>query len=74
MRIAIDSQGNAWIAISIGHPGTMEKLAFIKEKLEAKFASHENSMSADVRAAKEWIDLWDISRQIPRGRRVDDSP
>ena len=65
--IAIDSKGNAWVANSIGHPGTMEKLAFVKEKLEAKLASHEAATSAEVRAAKEWIDLWEISDKYPGG-------
>ena len=29
--IAIDSLGNAWVANTIGHPGTREKLALIEE-------------------------------------------
>ena len=65
--IAIDSQGNAWVANSIGHPGTMEKLAFVKEKLEAKLASLKGSMSDDERAAKGWIDLFDIAQKYPGG-------
>lgn len=65
--IAIDSRGNAWVANSIGHPGAMEKLAFIKEKLTAKIASHEGSMSDDERAAKAWIDLWSIADKYPGG-------
>jgi DNA-binding beta-propeller fold protein YncE len=65
--IAIDSQGNVWVANSIGHPGTREKLAFVKEKFKAKFASDKGSMSADDLAAKEWIDLWEISDKYPGG-------
>ena len=65
--IAIDSKGNAWVANAIGHPGTIEKLAFIKEKLKAKIASHEGSMSDDERAAKGWIDLWSIAHKYPGG-------
>lgn len=65
--IAIDSQGNAWVANSIGHPGTREKLAFVEEKLRAKFESLESSMPASERAAKEWIDLWEISDKYPGG-------
>ena len=65
--IAIDSKGNAWVANSIGHPGAMEKLAFVKEKLTAKFSSLESSMSTEERAAKEWIDLWEISDKYPGG-------
>ena len=45
----------------------MEKLAFVKEKLESKLASREGSASAEVRAAKEWIDLWEISDKYPGG-------
>ena len=65
--IAIDSKGNAWIANSIGYPGTMEKLAFVKQKIESKIASHNTSTPASVRAAKEWIDLWEISDKYPGG-------
>ncbi|TWU32781.1 Virginiamycin B lyase [Novipirellula aureliae] len=63
--IAIDSQGNAWVANSIGHIGIREKLAFVEEKLKAKFGSHDGS--ASERAAKEWIDLWEISDKFPGG-------
>ncbi|QDS89178.1 Virginiamycin B lyase [Rosistilla ulvae] len=63
--IAIDSQGNAWVANSIGHIGIREKLAFVAEKLEARFGSHDGS--ASKRAAKEWIDLWEISDKFPGG-------
>ena len=45
----------------------MEKLAFIKEKVEAKFASLKGSMSDDERAAKGWIDLWSIAHKYPGG-------
>ncbi len=65
--IAIDSQGNAWVANSIGHPGVREKMAFITEKLEAKVGGLEGSMSDDERAAKGWIDLWDIANRYPGG-------
>ncbi len=63
--IAIDSQGNAWVANSIGHIGIREKLAFVEEKLKARFESHDGS--ASERAAKEWIDLWEISDKFPGG-------
>lgn len=65
--IAIDSQGNAWVANSIGDPGVREKLAFIKEKIEAKVESLQGSMSDDERAAKGWVDLWDIANRYPGG-------
>ena len=65
--IAIDSKGNAWIANSIGYPGTKEKLAFIKEKIKTKIVSMEGSKSKSASAAKEWIDLWEISDKYPGG-------
>ncbi len=65
--IAIDSRGNAWVANSIGHPGKMELEAFAELKLKAKAASQQNSMSDDERAAKAWIDLWEISDKYPGG-------
>ncbi len=65
--IAIDSKGNAWVTNSIGHPDTMEKLAFIKEKLNAKIASLKGSMSDEERAAKGWIDLFSIAAEYPGG-------
>ncbi|TYK65972.1 hypothetical protein [Colwellia echini] len=65
--IAIDSQGNAWVANSIGHPGLREKLAFIKQKFDAKIANYTESMSDEERAAKGWIDLWDIADEYPGG-------
>ncbi|QDV22523.1 Vgb family protein [Aureliella helgolandensis] len=65
--IAIDSQGNAWVANSIGHPGTREKLAFVEEKIRARLGGLEGSMPAAERAAKEWIDLWEISDKYPGG-------
>ncbi len=45
--IAIDSQGNAWVGNLIGHPDTAEKLALVKQKLEAKAEALVGSMSAD---------------------------
>ncbi|QDV22529.1 Vgb family protein [Aureliella helgolandensis] len=63
--IAIDSQGNAWVANSIGHIGIREKLAFVEEKFKARFERHDGS--ASERAAKEWIDLWEISDKFPGG-------
>ena len=65
--IAIDSQGNAWVANSIGHPGVREKLAFVREKIDAKVGSLRGSMSDEERAAKGWIDLWDIATRYPGG-------
>jgi len=65
--IAIDSRGNAWVANTVGHPGTAEKLAFVEAKLKAKAESIFGSMSAEDRTAKEWIDLYEILTKYPGG-------
>ena len=65
--VAIDSQGNAWVGNLIGHPGTMEKLALVKQKLESKAEALEGSMSADALAANMWVNLWDILSEYPGG-------
>jgi len=65
--IAIDSHGNAWVANTVGHPGTAEKVAFIEAKLKAKFEGLMDSMSEEERTAKEWIDLYEILTRYPGG-------
>ncbi len=65
--IAIDSQGNAWVGNLVGHPGAMEKLALVKQKLEARAEALRGSMSADERADKVWVDLWNILTEYPGG-------
>ena len=65
--IAIDSQGNAWVGNLVGHPDTAEKLALVKQKLEARAEAVVGSMSADDRAAHMWVDLWDIISEFPGG-------
>jgi streptogramin lyase len=65
--VAIDSRGNAWVGNLIGHPGTMEKLALVKQKLESKVEALEGSMSADDLAANMWAHLWDIISEYPGG-------
>jgi len=65
--VAIDSRGNAWVANTVGHPGTAEKLAFVEAKLKAKAESLIGSMSTEERAAKEWIDLYEILTKYPGG-------
>ena len=65
--IAIDSRGNAWVGNLIGHPGAMEKLALVKQKLEGKVEALEGSMSADDLAANMWVNLWDIISDNPGG-------
>ncbi|TYC69153.1 hypothetical protein FMN63_11020 [Stappia sp. BW2] len=65
--IAIDSQGNAWVGNLVGHPGTGEKLALVKQKLESRLEAREGTMSADDIAAHAWIDLWGIVSKYPGG-------
>jgi len=65
--IAIDSRGNAWVANTVGHPGTAEKLAFVEAKLKAKVEGLTGSMSEEDRIAKEWIDLYEILTRYPGG-------
>jgi hypothetical protein len=65
--VAIDSQGNAWVANTVGHPGTAEKLALIKAKLESKVEGLSGSMSKAEAEAKEWIDLFDVLSEYPGG-------
>jgi len=65
--VAIDSQGNAWVANTVGHPGTAEKAALIKTKLEAMLASRLGSGSEKDRVAQEWIDLYEILAEYPGG-------
>jgi DNA-binding beta-propeller fold protein YncE len=65
--VAIDSQGNAWVANTVGHPSTPEKAALIKTKLEAMIASRFSSASEKDRVAREWIDLYEILVKYPGG-------
>jgi DNA-binding beta-propeller fold protein YncE len=65
--IAIDSQGNAWVANTVGHPDTKEKLALIKVKLEAKVAGLRGTVSKADEEAREWINLFEILNEYPGG-------
>jgi len=65
--VAIDSQGNAWIANTVGHPGTAEKAALIKTKLEGLLASRFSSESEKDNLAQEWINLYQILAEYPGG-------
>ncbi|MFZ3215305.1 MAG: hypothetical protein WA192_04520 [Candidatus Acidiferrales bacterium] len=66
--IAIDSLGNAWVANTLGHPGVMEKLALVWDKIklwfEDLFASSESE--AD-KSAKQWISLYETVLKYPGG-------
>lgn len=65
--VAIDSQGNAWIANTVGHPGTEEKLALAKAILKSKIDSRVGSESEADLVAQEWINLIDIVTDYPGG-------
>jgi len=65
--IAIDSQGNAWVANTVGHPDTEEKLALLTTKLESKVGDVLSPESKAEEDAKEWIGLFDILTEYPGG-------
>ncbi|RYH06740.1 hypothetical protein [Tropicimonas sp. IMCC6043] len=65
--VAIDSQGNAWVANTVGHPDTEEKLALIKVKLESKVGDLVATQSAADEEANEWITLFQILQEFPGG-------
>jgi hypothetical protein len=66
--VAIDSLGNAWVANTVGHPGTAEKAALVesmfKEKVEGWF---ESSASKAEDAPKQWIGLYELLAKYPGG-------
>jgi len=65
--VAIDSQGNAWVANTVGHPDTEEKLALIKVKLEARVENLVSSASKADEEAKAWISLFEVLSEYPGG-------
>jgi DNA-binding beta-propeller fold protein YncE len=66
--VAIDSLGNAWIANTVGHPSRREMAALIEGKLESKVKHRvDSSTSPAERAAKTWIDLYDLLIKYPGG-------
>jgi len=66
--IAIDSLGNAWVANTLGHPGLMEKLELVWNKIKMWFEDHFGSPeSAHDKAAKEWISLYETVVKYPGG-------
>jgi hypothetical protein len=64
--VAIDTLGNAWIANTVGHPGTKEMLALVLEKLRSKVESRLGTASK-TDAAKAWIDLFELLEKFPGG-------
>lgn len=66
--VAIDSLGNAWVANTVGHPGTPEKLALVEAKFKSKAESLvEDSTSKADAAARMWIDLFELLIKYPGG-------
>jgi sugar lactone lactonase YvrE len=66
--VAIDSLGNAWVANTIGHPDTKEKVALVEEKLKSKVAGlFENAASKANAQTKMWIDLYGLMAKYPGG-------
>ena len=65
--VAIDSLGNAWVANALGHPGTKEKLALVKNVLKSKFESLEGSASKADDEAQTWVDLFNTVAKYPGG-------
>ena len=66
--IAIDSLGNAWVANTLGHPGTREKLALIEDKLKSKAEGlFESSASKADAQIQMWINLVELLLKYPGG-------
>jgi hypothetical protein len=66
--VAIDSLGNAWVANTLGHPGTPEMLALVESKLKSKIENLvEGSGSKDDAQIQMWINLVDLLVKYPGG-------
>ena len=66
--IAIDSLGNAWVANTLGHPDTAEKLKLVADALEAKVEGVFESATAKADAAPQmWINLFNLAAKYPNG-------
>jgi hypothetical protein len=65
--VAIDSLGNAWVANTLGHPGTKEKLALVENVVTSKVESRAGSASQADRTAQMWIDLYELLVKYPGG-------
>ncbi len=66
--IAIDSLGNAWVANTLGHPGLMEKLALVWNKIKLRFEDFfASSEPAADKNAKAWISLYETVVKYPGG-------
>lgn len=66
--IAIDSLGNAWVANTLGHPGLMEKLALVWNKIKLWFEDLFAGSESDAdKSAKAWISLYETVVKYPGG-------
>ena len=65
--VAIDSLGNAWIANTVGHPSTREKLALVRNLFRSKLEEHFGSASNAADEAKMWISLYELLNRFPGG-------
>ncbi|MBU3031111.1 hypothetical protein [Paracoccus marinaquae] len=65
--IAIDSQGNAWVANTLGEPGTKEKLELLRTKIRSELESRLGSASAGDETVEKFIALVRIIEEFPGG-------
>ncbi len=66
--VAIDSLGNAWVANTLGHPSTKEKLALVEDKLKSKVESLvEDPASRADASVRMWIELFQLLVKYPGG-------
>jgi streptogramin lyase len=64
--VAIDSLDNAWIANTVGHPDTIEKLELVESKLKSMVEKHLGLSPADA-IAQMWINLFELMEKNPGG-------
>ncbi|HEY2385465.1 MAG TPA: hypothetical protein VGK30_00770 [Candidatus Binatia bacterium] len=65
--VAIDSLGNAWVANTVGHPSTREKVALVETKLKSMVEGLASSESKEEAAAKLWVSLYGLLQEFPSG-------
>lgn len=65
--IAIDSQGNAWVANTLGEPGVKEKLELLRAKLRSEVESRLAPAGGGDETVDKFIALVRIIEQFPGG-------
>jgi len=65
--IAIDSQGNAWVANTLGEPGTREKLGLLRMALRSKLESRLEPSGGGDQTVEKFIALVHIIEEFPGG-------